>query len=423
MAIRGTQTVRFMQPGQKGDTGYDGCSVRISVWQAGKEYRNDAALKTDGVRYLDVVVDRAVSLYGRDTYNVYVCRKTHLSDSVPLAEGEYWEKADVLRPLITPLILAQQISAEYINVQSLAASQAFIDALTVKSMDTMPGQNGNKFVINGDEIKIMDSKGVAVGRIIAGSIDDIDEASTDQGEITIPYNINDIDCNNKWGTETVLDNLIPIGTGQMSQGDTFKIIKAPGTHLTVYRGPLNYNGSVSAVTNFRAEYTLYVSLYNGPTQRPDSFVERLYEESWTVDATDVPGRLTQTLYLSKSFTGDIPADGYYYLRIVVTCQVSGPGTHAGPYTFPAAAGGGLPFVYQRTNLTVVAVDGMLCRFGTTEQNRKFFKVSAADGSIEGRIGGYGFKVTDQGLVLYNNFYSYKAEENASGMLVFRKELS
>ncbi len=410
MAIRGSQTVRFMQPGPKGDTGYDGCSVRTSVWQMGIEYHNDEALKTDGVRYLDVVIDRDVSIYGRDNFNAYVCRKTHTSSSaVPLVEGEYWEKADVLRPLISPLILTKQLSADYINVQSLAASQAFIDALTVKRLDTLPSRNNNKVVIEGDSIQILDSKGVPVARVVAGGIGDVEEQSTSTLITSIPRSDADIDCNGHWGTQQIGAHFIDLG--QQEKGNTIEV-SGSRSWIEAYRGPLNYDGQSSTAGIGNVSYTVTFYLYD-TTDR-----EKLYEEVFFFEGTTDPNHRVLRQYLSKGFTADIPNDGHYYLHVIVVCSVGGPGAMTGPYSFPAYLSGYVHGSVKRTNLVIVATNGILCRFGTTEQNTRMFKVSEDDGMIEGTIGSFGFRVSPQGFDIVSNGRFRAAEEN--GKLVFNR---
>lgn len=112
---------------------------RTSVWEAGKTYRNDTdgSKAADGLRYIDVVTDKDMAVIGTDTINGYVCRKTHTaSASIPLAEGEYWQKMNALAPLSSPLILAKKIIASMIDVDSLAAAEAFIAALKVRRLET-----------------------------------------------------------------------------------------------------------------------------------------------------------------------------------------------------------------------------------------------------------------------------------------------
>jgi hypothetical protein len=69
--------------------------------------------------------------------------------------------------MFTPFMLAQAISADYINcaeiaansafISALTAEQAFIDALVVKTLDTRPSNSGNKIRIDGDGFSLFDS--------------------------------------------------------------------------------------------------------------------------------------------------------------------------------------------------------------------------------------------------------------------------
>lgn len=127
--VQGSKTVARAR---KGDTGNGGITYRITVWEDGKEYRNDSSLKTDGERIIDIAVNKAMSLIGDTTFKAFKCRVTHTSDtqSRPLAAGTYWEAINTLQPIVTPVLLANVISADYIDVENLVAQK-----LTVKDSD------------------------------------------------------------------------------------------------------------------------------------------------------------------------------------------------------------------------------------------------------------------------------------------------
>lgn len=175
--------------GPTGPQGIQGCIYRISVWENGKEYRNDEAL-TSGTRYVDVVVKTGISVGSTSSIRPYECKLTHTATSARepgtgSSWGSYWDEMSYLTPMMTPLLLAQTISADYINVASLAsnaafisylaASTAFIDALTVKHLDTTPSSTGNKVKIDGNEVDILDSSGNKKVRLFNGSIGGYDD--------------------------------------------------------------------------------------------------------------------------------------------------------------------------------------------------------------------------------------------------------
>lgn len=126
--VQGSKTVARAR---KGDTGNGGITYRITVWEDGKEYRNDSSLKTDGERIIDIAVNKAMSLIGDTTFKAFKCMVTHTSDtqSRPLAAGTYWEAINTLQPIVTPVLLANTIAANFIDV----------DELKVKHLDGADG--------------------------------------------------------------------------------------------------------------------------------------------------------------------------------------------------------------------------------------------------------------------------------------------
>ena len=105
-------------------------------WEIGKEYRNDINITStaDGFRIVDVVTDVDIALEGTDTFNAFICRRNHTSSAQhPLVEGPDWTKMNSLKPTAMSLLLASRILAKYINVENLAANNAFLTALTAES--------------------------------------------------------------------------------------------------------------------------------------------------------------------------------------------------------------------------------------------------------------------------------------------------
>ena len=119
--------------GDTGDRGYSGCVYRVTVWQTGKQYRNDQYLNTNDVRYIDICVDQPMAIIGQTTVHVYMCKTTHTSsNSIPLGNTSYWTELQSAAPMFTPFMLAQAISADYINCAEIAANSAFISALAAE---------------------------------------------------------------------------------------------------------------------------------------------------------------------------------------------------------------------------------------------------------------------------------------------------
>lgn len=117
---KGSKTVTRAR---KGDTGNGGITYRISLWEDGKEYRNDSALETDGVRIIDVACNMGMAMIGDSSFVARKCKITHQADHqlIPLENNTYWEDVNQFQPIVTPVLLAQAISADYIDVNSLVA--------------------------------------------------------------------------------------------------------------------------------------------------------------------------------------------------------------------------------------------------------------------------------------------------------------
>lgn len=128
-----------------GNQGEVGISYRVSFWQSGKNYHNDLHL-TGGAteRIIDICVNMPLSLIGDSNFKAYQCVQTHISSNdIPLGASGYWTAVNSLQPLVSPLILANKIVADYIDVVNLAANDAFISALTVNKLTV---KNGNSII-------------------------------------------------------------------------------------------------------------------------------------------------------------------------------------------------------------------------------------------------------------------------------------
>ena len=132
-SVRGHICIR--RKAKDGDPGEAGKSIRTTVWETGKQYYAGDT-QVDGVYPLDIVADKAISI-GVSGVNFYMCRTSHTSASnIPLTNTAYWTKLNNLKPVVTYLILAELIKANYIDVQDLAAATAFINSLVANTTFT-----------------------------------------------------------------------------------------------------------------------------------------------------------------------------------------------------------------------------------------------------------------------------------------------
>ena len=79
---------------------------------------------------------------------------------IPLAVGEYWAQTNARMPILSALVIADRIKANFIDVENLAANSAFIDSLVVNKL--VAGiQNGQRVEITPDRksVNIYDADG------------------------------------------------------------------------------------------------------------------------------------------------------------------------------------------------------------------------------------------------------------------------
>ena len=135
-SVRGHICIR--RKAKDGDPGEAGKSIRTTVWETGKQYYAGDT-QVDGVYPLDIVADKAISI-GVSGVNFYMCRTSNTSAaSIPLSNTAYWTKLNNLKPVVTYMILAELIKADYIDVQDLATNNAFINNLYVKHLSGADG--------------------------------------------------------------------------------------------------------------------------------------------------------------------------------------------------------------------------------------------------------------------------------------------
>lgn len=91
-----------------GAQGLQGCIYRITQWQAGKEFRNDSALTSAELRYIDIALIPNPALVTKA--NAYMCMETHISSSTNApgtsSANKYWSTLNSTAPFFMPFLLA-----------------------------------------------------------------------------------------------------------------------------------------------------------------------------------------------------------------------------------------------------------------------------------------------------------------------------
>ena len=135
-----TKTVVVVKDGEQGASGLQGCILRTSEWASGVQYRNDEAL-TSGTRFLDI----AVVTQSATSFTAYKCKLTHTSSSTNKpgsgsSWNTYWERFNMMVPVYTPLIMAQNALLRFTQTNQLLVMKA--DGTTVAA-----GMGGGDFPI------------------------------------------------------------------------------------------------------------------------------------------------------------------------------------------------------------------------------------------------------------------------------------
>lgn len=162
------------------EPGLPGCIYRQSKWEPGKVYRNDqvgGTTASDGLRYIDVCTDVAIALLS-DSFNMYICQKTHTSDSTTntLGKSGLWTSVGSTTPMATSLLLSKQIIADYIDTNSLTSDEAFIEQLNSKNIKSreITTENISGFLhMAGNVLQMFNSSGNERLRVHGGTLTDL----------------------------------------------------------------------------------------------------------------------------------------------------------------------------------------------------------------------------------------------------------
>ena len=179
-------------PGEQGDRGYTGLSVRRGEWEAGVMYRNDSAegsTAPDGHRYLDEVSVTDIAT-GQATW--YLALPAHngiasSADNAPTVAGNtLWQKINDMRPLRTSFADICTAFIEFLRVRQIEITDddgqpygAFGGGAGQQYPlwfgGTTPQEARTKFNRNGDfwsgpNFSVVNGQVTAIGGIFSGQI-------------------------------------------------------------------------------------------------------------------------------------------------------------------------------------------------------------------------------------------------------------
>ncbi len=121
------------KPGDDGSPGVSGCSIRVSEWVVGKEYRNDTGLEDVPIRFLDIALVQNNTL---DTgWEAYICKKTHISSTtITYRDTTYWEQTSQnVASLFLSFLLAKNAKIKFLQSNELVIYDSDGNPTTVLS--------------------------------------------------------------------------------------------------------------------------------------------------------------------------------------------------------------------------------------------------------------------------------------------------
>lgn len=101
--------------GERGSSGIEGATMRITEWDASKQYEAGTTLDSNGIRWLDIVT--LTSADGAST-TVWKCISRNIGQK-PQALSTYWQQFSTFTPIYTPLLLADNAIFRFAQSQEI----------------------------------------------------------------------------------------------------------------------------------------------------------------------------------------------------------------------------------------------------------------------------------------------------------------
>lgn len=371
-SAKGSQTIRRARSGQPGLT------YRVTLWEDGKEYRNDTEVKGD-IRYIDICYNKSFALVGDADFKAYQCRSTHTSsteDGRTLENTKLWEEINDMRPTLTAVLLAQQIKADAIDV----------NGLTVKTLSTTSDTSQKRIYINADDLGLLqvfdgEDERIRISGESVGSIDSlISEKSISGGSGSVSKTI---------AAEASYDNpshsfdVVTTGTFSLSKG----AFSLKDSVINVTLPVLNSTEQVSPDwTEVSARVQLFSSAYSAA---------RLTFTCKAANITRSGSAYVATIRISSTASYQLSADSSesFYLKLQVVAVrniaygISSAKTCTIAYTLKAAT-------IANARMTEIGNNGLYSIWGVNN----FIAVNVNDG-VQMRCGGVGLSLKGGALSL------------------------
>jgi hypothetical protein len=395
------------------------------------EYRNDSALDTSALRYIDIVTVTDSS----GSWKAYQCVKTHTSSStITTANTTYWQVMNTMQPIYTPLLLATYAKIRFGQLNQLlvqddsgkiiagmgggnytmwsgaatAAEANFkvsssgvmsaVDAILKGYVEATGGKFGS-LRIEGTDIVGVDTNGNSVVRLSMGSV-----PSTSSAYVSQSINFGLTSDEQEVYTNVAKDNY--------------------GTYRGTAEAPVYYEKLQDTTTNSYISYVVNATFtlsqaatsvsigdisgaltttYGGLAASPQmSLLATLYKKSgtsWTAvkSVSDNSGNRI-------SIDVNSLAAGDYKVEITTSVNADDVYNYMSGTSWQGLLDLDIQSIIVKTASTatdtaqlVIASDGLLSMKDSTH----FMRWSGSDG-FEVRFGNYGLKVSSTGLQKYSN---------------------
>lgn len=270
----------------KAFSGVAGRTIRRSVWASGVEYYDGNLDDGNGNYYIDYVSNKAVSV-GEDTgFTMYKCCVSHKSGDIRLTDDAqsgitYWEDVTDDVTLNMPMILADKISADLIDVEQLWVKELHSEALEVDPEDS--GQTtsvtldikSNEIILSkgqdGNEKPIFKTHADVLSDYTSGATQVLNFLMLPEGLAFVIYGTGDTFTDSRYGGR------VPITRQGNLPGNTRKTYDST-IDIDIYL-TLRYNTPTSTVNKGKLRGHLYVEVCTTTMTRMGSVVgPYLYED-------------------------------------------------------------------------------------------------------------------------------------------------
>lgn len=371
--------------------GMEGLEHRTSAWRSGVEYRNDSG-KAGTPRCIDYCYNKALSMIGDSDFVAYRCIKTHVSsDEIPLGTSGYWERVNNMAPIVTALVLASKIRADFIDVETIAANSAFINVLNTqvlnaRKVNTAETGNGH-IVMEDDSLRMFNSSGEERLVITGDALSYLNSASTTGPSSQVNLNFSQTvphqtaDEKDYTGNTTIMSTTI----------SEDRILSVPAVSLNVYGGFTSNDPSL--VTYQPIYYSVYVRWFDNDDEIAEvTYFGLCYSDSQTENSFSK--YITLPAYNVKVSSGSHVIKVVYEIELYNTNQGIISGNNFAISIYGTVAKNSI-LLSSSVLKTEIANNGF--RAALSADVYALVQLSGNTNNIEFRNGNYGIRIRSDGI--------------------------